>query len=107
MWRNSAVSAAACAMRIDRLELEGFRNYVLQSVRFDPRCSVICGENAQGKTNLLEAAAYLSADKIFYGSAFRLFGKFLFNQRNNLFFDFFCEYIPFIFFQDINGIKLQ
>ncbi len=60
MWRNSAVSAAACAMRIDRLELEGFRNYVLQSVRFDPRCSVICGENAQGKTNLLEALVYLS-----------------------------------------------
>lgn len=47
-------------MRIDALELEGFRNYALQRVSFDPRCNVICGENAQGKTNLLEALAYLS-----------------------------------------------
>ena len=42
-------------MRIDRLELEGFRNYVREAADFDPRCNVICGENAQGKTNLLEA----------------------------------------------------
>jgi len=47
-------------MRIDSLELEGFRNYVRESVAFDPRCNVICGENAQGKTNLLEAVVYLS-----------------------------------------------
>ena len=47
-------------MRIDRLELEGFRNYARQAVDFDPRCSVISGENAQGKTNLLEAIVYLS-----------------------------------------------
>ena len=48
-------------MRIDRLELEGFRNYRLQRVDFAPDCNVIFGENAQGKTNLLEAVAYLSA----------------------------------------------
>ncbi len=47
-------------MRIDSLELEGFRNYVRESAAFDPRCNVICGENAQGKTNLLEAVVYLS-----------------------------------------------
>jgi len=47
-------------MRIDSLELEGFRNYVRQSAAFDSRCNVICGENAQGKTNLLEAIVYLS-----------------------------------------------
>ena len=47
-------------MRIERLELEGFRNYARQAVDFDPRCSVISGENAQGKTNLLEAIVYLS-----------------------------------------------
>ena len=47
-------------MRIDRLELEGFRNYLRQAAQFDPRCNVICGENAQGKTNLLEAVVYLS-----------------------------------------------
>ena len=47
-------------MRIERLELEGFRNYVCQAADFDPRCNVVCGENAQGKTNLLEALVYLS-----------------------------------------------
>ena len=47
-------------MRIDRLELEGFRNYVREEADFDPRCNVVCGENAQGKTNLLEALVYLS-----------------------------------------------
>ncbi|MCI9002630.1 MAG: DNA replication/repair protein RecF [Oscillibacter sp.] len=47
-------------MRIDRLELEGFRNYGQEAAEFDPRCNVICGENAQGKTNLLEAVVYLS-----------------------------------------------
>ena len=50
-------------MRIDRLELEGFRNYAREAVGFDPRCNVICGENAQGKTNLLEAVVYLSRGK--------------------------------------------
>ena len=50
-------------MRIDRLELEGFRNYGKEAADFDPRCNVICGENAQGKTNLLEALVYLSRGK--------------------------------------------
>ena len=50
-------------MRIDRLELDSFRNYDRQAVDFDPRCNVIFGENAQGKTNLLEALVYLSCGK--------------------------------------------
>ena len=50
-------------MRIDSLELEHFRNYGHQRVSFDPRCNVIFGENAQGKTNLLEALVYLSCGK--------------------------------------------
>lgn len=50
-------------MRVDRLELEGFRNYERQAVAFDPQCNVIWGENAQGKTNLLEAIAYLSCGR--------------------------------------------
>ena len=46
-------------MRIDALTLEGFRNYDRQSLTFHNSCNVIYGENAQGKTNLLEAVAYL------------------------------------------------
>ena len=47
-------------MRIDCLELENFRNYGRQAADFDSRCNVIFGENAQGKTNLLESLVYLS-----------------------------------------------
>lgn len=50
-------------MQIESLELQSFRNYQLQRVEFDPRCNVIFGENAQGKTNLLEAVVYLSCGK--------------------------------------------
>ena len=50
-------------MRIDALTLEGFRNYESQCVTFDEHCNVIYGENAQGKTNLLEAIVYLSCGK--------------------------------------------
>ena len=47
-------------MRIDGLTLDFFRNYLHLEARFDPAVNVIYGENAQGKTNLLEAVAYLS-----------------------------------------------
>ena len=50
-------------MRLDRITLENFRNYAAQEVSFDPTCNVICGENAQGKTNLLEAMVCLSTGK--------------------------------------------
>ena len=47
-------------MRIDVLSLDFFRNYVHLDAAFDPNINVIYGDNAQGKTNLLEAVAYLS-----------------------------------------------
>ena len=50
-------------MRIDALALRNFRNYDALNVTFAPDCNVIVGENAQGKTNLLEAAVYLSCAK--------------------------------------------
>ena len=50
-------------MRIDRLRLEQFRNYESLDVTFDPACNVIYGENAQGKTNLLEAIVCLACGK--------------------------------------------
>lgn len=52
-------------MRIDRLELEGFRNYENLAVDFDPGVNLIVGDNAQGKTNLLEAITYLSMGRSF------------------------------------------
>ena len=50
-------------MLIHKLLLENFRNYSLQNFSFDPSCNVIYGENAQGKTNLLEAIICLSTGK--------------------------------------------
>lgn len=48
-------------MILKRLELDFFRNYAHAEAEFAPGVNVIWGENAQGKTNLLEAAAYLSS----------------------------------------------
>jgi len=52
-------------VRIDRLLLNGFRNYEYQWAEFDPGINVITGENAQGKTNLLEAVYLLGTGKSF------------------------------------------
>ena len=43
------------------LDLDFFRNYVHLEASFHPRMNLIYGDNAQGKTNLLEAVAYLSS----------------------------------------------
>lgn len=47
-------------MIVKGIELDFFRNYLHLDAKFSPELNVICGENAQGKTNLLEAVAYLS-----------------------------------------------
>lgn len=51
---------------LQNLMLRNFRNYTEQKLDFHPMLNIICGDNAQGKTNLLEAIAYLSL-----GSSFR------------------------------------
>ena len=48
-------------MRVKQIELDFFRNYVHFEAVFDRKINVIYGENAQGKTNLLEAISYLSS----------------------------------------------
>lgn len=52
-------------MRINRIALSGFRNYEWESVDFAEGTNVISGENAQGKTNLLEAVYMLSCGRSF------------------------------------------
>lgn len=47
-------------MTVDSIELENFRNYSCEKVELSPGINVITGENAQGKTNLLEAVFMLS-----------------------------------------------
>ena len=52
-------------MRIKRIALSGFRNYDEETVDFGPDVNVICGVNAQGKTNLLEAVYLLTGSHSF------------------------------------------
>ena len=52
-------------MKLQSLQLYDFRNYETASVSFHPGVNLIVGENAQGKTNLLEAVFYLSTGKSF------------------------------------------
>ena len=47
-------------MRVERLQLQNFRSYESLNVIFDPGVNLIVGDNAQGKTNLLESLVYLS-----------------------------------------------
>lgn len=52
-------------MQLSRIELKNFRNYEDTAVDFDDKKNFITGDNAQGKTNLLEAIYYLSRAKTF------------------------------------------
>jgi len=52
-------------MNLTDLYLRSFRNYEEQSFVFDPGVNLIVGDNAQGKTNLLEAIAFLGSGKSF------------------------------------------
>ncbi len=47
-------------MRIDHLGLTDFRNYEALEVEFGDRVNVLVGSNGQGKTNVVEAVAYLA-----------------------------------------------
>ena len=50
-------------MRIDNLHLKNFRNYDNLDIQFNNRLNIIIGNNAQGKTNILEAIYFLSITK--------------------------------------------
>ena len=52
-------------MRLCEIKLRDFRNYESLSLPFDEGVNLIVGDNAQGKTNLLEAITYLGSGKSF------------------------------------------
>ena len=52
-------------MKVNRIALNGFRNYEWETINFSPGTNVISGNNAQGKTNLLEAVYMLACGKSF------------------------------------------
>ena len=52
-------------MNLTEINLRNFRNYEALSLEFEPGVNLIVGDNAQGKTNLLEAISYLGSGKSF------------------------------------------
>jgi len=52
-------------MILKELELRSFRNYEEAKLSFEPGVNLIVGDNAQGKTNLLEAISYLGSGRSF------------------------------------------
>ena len=52
-------------MNLKSLSVRSFRNYEEAQIEFEPGVNLIVGDNAQGKTNLLEAISYLGSGKSF------------------------------------------
>ena len=52
-------------MNLRELSLRSFRNYEEVQLDFEPGVNLIVGDNAQGKTNLLEAISYLGSGRSF------------------------------------------
>ncbi len=52
-------------MKLNTIELRNFRNYEQLNLSFSPDVNLIVGDNAQGKTNLLEAIAFLGSGRSF------------------------------------------
>ena len=52
-------------MNLSQIYLRSFRNYEELNLEFDPGVNLIVGDNAQGKTNLLEAISYLGCGRSF------------------------------------------
>ena len=55
-------------MRVRRLQLQGFRNLTDGEIAFHEGANVIYGDNAQGKTNLLEAVWLFTGGRSFRGA---------------------------------------
>lgn len=58
-------------MFLNRLIVSDFKNIASADLTFSPGINCICGDNGQGKTNLLDAVNYLSVTKSFLSSTDR------------------------------------
>jgi DNA replication and repair protein RecF len=58
-------------VRFQKVTLQGYRNLPLAEVELAGRRTFLCGSNAQGKTNFLEALGYVTALRSFRGAETR------------------------------------
>lgn len=58
-------------MQINRIQIKNFRNYEDQVIYFHPRLNIIYGNNAQGKTNILEAIYVCATSRSHRTSVFK------------------------------------
>ena len=82
-------------MKIKKINLKNFRNYVDLEIEFNDKLNIIIGNNAQGKTNILEAIYFLSITKSFLS----VHDKTLINKDN--------EFTKLTGIVDIDGYKKQ
>lgn len=66
---------------LEKIVISDFRNIELQEIDFSPNVNCICGNNGEGKTNLLDAVYYLSMTK----SAFAASDRFNFRHGSEEF----------------------
>ncbi len=66
---GQTLSVRAFQLIIKSLSLRNIRCYVSEDLTFHPDFNLVCGENGQGKTNLLEAAYMLCRFKPLRGSS--------------------------------------
>ena len=52
-------------MRIIELKAENFRNIENEKIEFSPDVNLIWGNNAEGKTNIVEAIYYFANSKLY------------------------------------------
>ena len=70
-------------MIIQSIELNNFRNYENLQISFDEGTNILFGDNAQGKTNILEAAYLSGTTKSHKGSKDKEMIRFEENEAKN------------------------
>ena len=62
-------------MILRKIKLVNFRNYQKQEINFDKKINIIIGDNAQGKTNILESIYFLALTKSYRTNDINLINK--------------------------------
>ena len=76
-------SGSGTDMVIRSLRLKNYRNYDLLDMSFDPKTNILYGDNAQGKTNIIESMYVCATSKSHRGSKAREIIRFDNDESHN------------------------